>query len=196
LAAKIFSTVPFDYGFLPVGIIHQLYYEQYGRKDGKSVIYLHGGPGGHTTAANTIYFNPAKYRIVLLDQRGAGKSKPLGELRENTSQDLVADLEELHVHLQITAWHMVFGVSWDSMLALLYAQTHPSVVGSLVLRGIFTVRKSERDWNTSRFFPEHYEDFVDHIPEPERGDLPMAYHARLTSKDHETRMAAARAWNR
>jgi proline iminopeptidase len=138
-------TTPFDSGFLPVGKIHQLYYEQYGRKDGKPVIYLHGGPGGHTTVANTIYFNPTHYRIVLLDQRGAGKSKPSGELRENTSQHLVADLEKLRVHLQIPVWHMVFGGSWGSALALLYAQTYPSVVGSLVLRGIFTVRKSELD---------------------------------------------------
>jgi proline iminopeptidase len=189
-------TTPFDSGFLPVGKIHQLYYEQYGRKYGKPVIYLHGGPGGHTTAANTIYFNPAHYRIVLLDQRGAGKSKPSGELRENTSQHLIADLEELRVHLQIPAWHMVFGGSWGSTLALLYAQTHPSVVSSLVLRGIFTVRKSELDWNARPFFPEYYEDFVNYIPEAERDDLPMAYHARLTSEDQATRLAAARAWNR
>ena len=152
----------YDSGILPVGDIHKLHYEQYGKKEGKPVIFLHGGPGGGTSKENTKFFDPAIYRVVLLDQRGAGKSRPVAETRENTTQHLVADIETLREHLDISKWHMVFGGSWGSTLALAYAQTHPSAVGSLVLRGIFCGRKEETDFvngptGAAMLFPEEYD---------------------------------------
>jgi proline iminopeptidase len=152
----------FDDGFLPVGSIHKVYYAQHGNPDGKPVIFLHGGPGGQTSLPSTIFFDPAVYRVVLLDQRGSGKSEPAAELRENTSQHLVSDIEALRTHLGIEKWHMVFGGSWGSTLSLLYAQTHPERVGSLVIRGIFTVRESERMFTrgfdgTAHIYPELWE---------------------------------------
>jgi proline iminopeptidase len=163
------------------------------------VIFLHGGPGGKTSIQSTAFFNPAVYRIVLLDQRGCGKSTPPAELRENTSHDLVSDIETLRKHLQIPKWHMVFGGSWGSTLSLLYAQVHPEAVGSLVLRGIFTVRKSELNWSyqshSSQFFPEQYESFINYLPEDERGDPMPAYLALMMSEDKATRLSAARKWS-
>ena len=145
----------FATGHLPVGSIHKIYYHQYGNPKGKPVIFLHGGPGGRTTPSNTLFFNPEIYHVVLLDQRGSGQSLPVAEIRENTSQHLVSDLEALRTHLGIQKWHMVFGGSWGSTLALLYAQTHPEAVGSLVIRGIFTVRKEEITFPTSSIsFPQ------------------------------------------
>ena len=192
---------PFDSGFLSVGSIHRLHYEQYGRWDGKPVVFLHGGPGGHTSIANTIYFDPTMYRVILFDQRGSGKSEPVAELRENTSQHLVSDIEALREHLRIEKWAMVFGGSWGSTLALLYAETHPDRVSSLVLRGIFTMREEEtsftRGFNGSaRLFPELFEEFVNYLPPEDRGDPYPAYHRLLTSEDYETRLGAARVWNK
>jgi proline iminopeptidase len=192
---------PFDSGFLSVGSIHKIYYAQHGNPSGKPAIFLHGGPGGQTSLSSTIFFDPAVYRVVLLDQRGAGKSEPAAELRENTSQHLVADIEALRSHLGIEKWHTVFGGSWGSTLSLLYAETHPERVGSLVLRGIFTVRESEkyftRGFNgTAHIFPELFEEWVDFLPEEERKDPYQAYLKRLTSEDYETRVKAARAWNK
>jgi proline iminopeptidase len=164
------------------------------------VIFLHGGPGGKTSIKNTTFFDPAIYRVVLLDQRGCGKSTPPADLRENTSHHLVSDVEELRKHLQISKWHMVFGGSWGSTLSLLYAQTHPDAVGSLVLRGIFTVRKSELDWfykgGIGQFFPEQYDEFINYLPEDKRGDSMSAYYALMTSEDPSTRLSAARVWSR
>lgn len=137
-------SAAYDEGFLEVSKIHKLYYAQYGNKTGVPVIFLHGGPGGYTQPSNTAFFDPSHYRVVLLDQRGSGKSEPAAELQENTSQHLVADIETLREHLGVEKWGMVFGGSWGSTLALLYAEMHPARVGSLVLRGIFTVRESER----------------------------------------------------
>lgn len=191
----------YDAGFLSVSDIHRIHYEQYGKQDGKPVVFLHGGPGGSTSKASTVFFDPAVYRVVLFDQRGAGKSLPVAELRENTSQLLVSDIEALRKHLGIDKWHMVFGGSWGSTLALLYAQTHPEAVGSLVLRGIFTVRKSEIAWTRTAdgagaLFPEAYDEFISHLPEPERVDIWAAFYKRLTSEDYITRVKAAQAWNK
>lgn len=151
----------FDGGYLQVSDIHRIHYEQYGQLEGKPVVYLHGGPGGRTSITDTIFFDPNVYRVILFDQRGSGKSLPVAELRENTSQDLVSDIEALREHLRIPKWHMVFGGSWGSTLALLYAQTHPNMVGSLVIRGIFTMRRSELLWTrgfhgAAYIFPEAF----------------------------------------
>lgn len=192
---------PYDSGFLSVSDIHRIHYEQYGNPDGKPVVFLHGGPGGSTSKSSTVFFDPAFYRVVLFDQRGAGKSLPAAELRENTSQHLVSDIESLRKHLSIDRWLMVFGGSWGSTLALLYAQTHPEAVGSLVLRGIFTVRKSEVEWTRTAggagtLFPEAHEEFLGFLPEEERKDPWPSYYKRLTSEDLETRLSASRAWNK
>ncbi|KAJ5570068.1 Proline iminopeptidase [Penicillium hispanicum] len=192
---------PFDEGLLAVGAIHRLHYQQYGKKDGKPVIFLHGGPGGHTSKGNTAYFNPAIYRVVLLDQRGTGKSQPTTELRENTTPALVSDIEALRLHLQIPKWHLIFGGSWGTTLALLYAQAYPTAVGSLILRGIFTTRRAEVDWSrgpvgAANVFPEAWEKFLDYLPEEERGEPVGGYYKRLTSDDHATRVDAAKEWNR
>ncbi|KAF2430792.1 proline iminopeptidase [Tothia fuscella] len=191
-------STAFESGYLSVGEIHTIYYEQYGKEDGKPVIFLHGGPGGKTTPKNASFFDPAIYRVILLDQRGCGKSTPAADLRENTSHHLVSDVEVLRKHLKIEQW-MVFGGSWGSTLSLLYAQMHPQVVESLVLRGIFTVRRSELDWfykgGISQFRPQEYEAFINHLPEDQRDDPMSAYYKLMTSDDADTRLAAARAWS-
>ena len=166
---------------------------------GNTVIFLHGGPGEGTSREHTLFFNPKIYRVILFDQRGAGKSTPHAELRENTAQLLVDDIETLRERFQIPKWHMVFGGSWGSCLGLLYAQTHPGRVGALVLRGICTFRKWELDWfyqtgGAPTLFPEFYENLRDFIPPSEQGDLLAAYHKRLNSPDPASRRAAARQW--
>ena len=192
---------PYDSGFLPVGSIHRIHYEQYGNQNGKPVVFLHGGPGGRATIANTIFFDPAVYRAVLFDQRGSGKSEPVAELRENTSQHLVSDIEALREHLGIEKWAMVFGGSWGSTLSILYAQTHPVEVGSLVVRGIFTMRKEETSFTrgfdgTARIYPELFEEFVNYLPPEDRSDPYSAYHRLLTSVDLQTRLGASKIWNK
>lgn len=190
---------PFDKGMLAVSPLHTLYYEQCGNPQGKPVVFLHGGPGGGLADDYRRFFDPAAYRVVLFDQRGSGKSTPYAELRENTTWDLVADIEKLREHLGIANW-AVFGGSWGSTLALAYAQTHPERVKALVLRGIFLVRKVELDWfyqqgGANAVFPDFFEDFVNFIPEAERGDLMRAYYERLTSADEAVRFEAARRWS-
>jgi proline iminopeptidase len=189
---------PFDRGFLPVSPLHTLYYEQSGNPNGKPVVFLHGGPGGGTNAKCRRFFDPAVYRIVLFDQRGCGKSTPHAELADNTTWDLVADIERVREHLRIDRWQ-VFGGSWGSTLALAYAQTHPDKVTELVLRGIFMLRRWELEWfyqkGCDALYPDAWEAYLDAIPEVERGDLISAYHRRLTSPDAATRVAAARAWS-
>ncbi|KAL6708913.1 hypothetical protein ACN47E_002320 [Coniothyrium glycines] len=189
-----------DEGWLGVDGGHEIYYQQYGRKDGKPAIFLHGGPGGQCSKGNTAFFDPAEYRVVLVDQRGCGKSRPNASMLNNTTWHLVADIETLRSHLAIPKWHLVFGGSWGSTLALAYAQTHPASVGSLVLRGIFAVRDKELAWTngahgTAMLFPDKYEAFVEFLPERERADLLASYHARLMSADASISLPAARAWN-
>ncbi|QEE23999.1 prolyl aminopeptidase [Rhodanobacter glycinis] len=189
---------PYDRGMLKVSELHTLYYEQSGNPDGKPVVFLHGGPGGGTNPKCRRFFDPKVYRIVLFDQRGCGQSTPHAELRENTTWDLVADIERVREHLGIDRWQ-VFGGSWGSTLALAYAQTHPDKVTELVLRGIFMLRRWELEWfyqkGADALYPDAWETFLNAIPEVERGDLMSAYHRRLTSDDPAVRVAAARAWS-
>jgi proline iminopeptidase len=192
------SIEPHRIGRLRVSALHELYFEESGNPRGKPVVFLHGGPGGGTDPRMRRFFDPAAYRIVLFDQRGCGKSTPHAELRENTTWDLVADIERLREELAIDRWQ-VFGGSWGSTLALAYAEKHPDRVTELVLRGIFLVRKKEIDWfyqrGASALFPDAFEHYVAPIPEDERHDLLAAYHRRLTSDDERVRQEAARAWS-
>ena len=187
-------------GWLRVSPLHELWYEESGNPRGKPAVFLHGGPGGGTNPRMRGFFNPRKYRIVLFDQRGCGRSRPHASLVDNTTWHLVADIEALRVHLGIDHW-LVFGGSWGSTLALAYAQTHPQRVSELVLRGIFLLRPWEFRWfyespdGTGALFPDLYEQFVQPIPPEERGDLMHAYYRRLTSDDHEVLLEAARAWS-
>ena len=187
-----------DSGFLPVDGRHRIYYEQCGNPQGKPVVILHGGPGAGCSAKMRRFHDPSRYRIVLFDQRGSGRSTPHADLVDNTTWDLVADIEALREHLGITRWQ-VFGGSWGSTLALAYAQAHPSRVTELVLRGIFMLRRWELEWfyqqGASRLFPDAWSHYLEAIPDVERGDLISAYHRRLTSSYEATRLAAARAWS-
>jgi proline iminopeptidase len=185
-------------GRLAVSGGHELYWEESGNPSGKPAVFLHGGPGGGSEPKQRQFFDPARYRIVLFDQRGCGKSTPHAELTHNTTWDLVADIEALREHLSIERWQ-VFGGSWGSTLALAYAQKHPERVTELVLRGIFLLRRRELEWfyqeGASRLFPDAWDRYLEPIPEAERGDLIAAYHRRLTSEDPSVRQAAARAWS-
>ncbi|MEM9495248.1 MAG: prolyl aminopeptidase [Pseudomonadota bacterium] len=196
---KLFPPIePFDSGFLRVSDLHEIYYEVSGRPDGKPVVVCHGGPGGGSTPSMRRYFDPERYRIVIFDQRGCGRSTPHAELNENTTWDLVADMERLRAHLGIAQWQ-VFGGSWGSTLALAYAQNHPDVVTELVLRGIFTLRRDELLWfyqeGASWIFPEAWQDFIAPIPEAERGDLMGAYYRRLTGENAPEKLTTAKAWS-
>ncbi len=188
----------YDRNHLAVSSLHSLYYEQSGNPHGKPVVFLHGGPGGGSHPRCRQFFDPAIYRIILFDQRGCGRSRPHAELRENTTWDLVADIERLREHLDIDRWQ-VFGGSWGSTLALAYAQTHPGRVSELVLRGIFMLRRSELEWfyqgGCDRLFPDAWESYLAAIPAVERGDLMSAYYRRLTDPDRQIQLAAARAWS-
>jgi len=188
---------PYDTGMLPVSALHTIGYEQSGNPDGKPVVFLHGGPGGGSTPAMRQFFHPQRYRIVIFDQRGCGRSTPAASLEENTTWDLVADIEKLRVHLGIERW-MVFGGSWGSTLALAYAQKHPERVTEMVLRGIFLLRRQELEWfyqrGASAIFPDLWERYWEHIPPAERGDMIAAYHRRLTHADREVRVEAAKRW--
>jgi proline iminopeptidase len=187
-------------GKLKVSALHELYYEESGNPKGKPVVFLHGGPGGGTNPQMRRFFDPERYRIILFDQRGCGRSTPHASLEENTTWDLVADTEKLRELLGIERWQ-VFGGSWGSTLALAYAQKHPERVTELVLRGIFLLRRSELEWfyqssqGAAALFPDLWEHFIAPIPENERGDMMRAYYKRLTSSDSKERNAAARAWS-
>jgi proline iminopeptidase len=189
---------PYRSGTLPVSPLHTLYYEEVGTPQGRPAVFLHGGPGGGIDEDYRRYFDPARWRLVLFDQRGCGRSTPHAELRENTTWDLVADIERLREALGIDRW-VVFGGSWGSTLALAYAEAHPQRCLGLILRGIFLLRRSELLWfyqdGASRLFPEAWDEYLAPIPEVERGDLVSAYHRRLTSDDAQVRMQAARAWS-
>lgn len=190
---------PFSQEMLQVSGLHRIYLEQCGNPDGKPVILLHGGPGGGSTPNMRRFHDPEKYRIILFDQRGCGRSTPHAELRENTTWDLVEDMEKIREHLNIEKWQ-VFGGSWGSTLSLAYAQTHPDRVSELVLRGIFMARKFEIDWlysnGASIVFPDHFEDYQQHIPENERHDMVGAYYKRLTDRNPKVQIEAARRWAR
>jgi proline iminopeptidase len=189
---------PFDGGMLAVDARHTLYYEQCGNPQGQPVVLLHGGPGAGCSAKMRRFHDPRRYRIVLFDQRGSGRSTPHADLVDNTTWDLVADIERLREHLGIDRWQ-VFGGSWGSTLALAYAQRHPQRTTALILRGIFMLRRWELEWfyqeGASRLFPEAWRHYLDAIPAAERGDMIAAFHRRLTSDDQATRLAAARAWS-
>jgi proline iminopeptidase len=189
---------PYRTGRLKVSAIHEIYWEESGNPQGKPVVFVHGGPGGGTDAKQRRFFDPARYRIVLFDQRGCGKSTPHASLEENTTWHLTSDMEALREHLGIERWQ-VFGGSWGSTLALAYAQRSPQQVSELVLRGIFLLRKSEIDWfyqsGCSAIFPDAWEDYVAPIPENEQHDMVRAYYKRLTSDDPKVRQEAARAWS-
>ncbi len=189
---------PFATGRLKVSDMHEVHYEVSGNPRGKPAVVCHGGPGGGTTPSMRRYFNPEKYRIVLFDQRGCGKSTPNAELEGNTTWDLVADMEKLRRHLDIGKWQ-VFGGSWGSTLALAYAETHPDRVAELVLRGIFTLRRAELLWfyqeGASWMFADAWEKYLEPIPPAEHGDLIAAYYRRLTGKDEAEKLKAAKAWS-
>jgi len=188
---------PFEVERLRVSDVHELHVEQSGRPDGQPAVFLHGGPGTGTTPDQRRFFDPETYRIVLFDQRGSGASTPRASLEDNTTWDLVADIEKIRVHLGIDRW-LVFGGSWGSTLALAYAESHPERVSAIVLRGIFLLRPHEIHWfyqqGASFVFPESWERFLAPIPESERGDLLAAYRRRLTGDDPVERARAAEAW--
>jgi proline iminopeptidase len=189
---------PYDSSFLQVSPLNRLYYEQCGNPEGKPVVFLHGGPGAGCNAKSRRFFDPARYRIVLFDQRGCGRSTPHAELTDNTIWHLVADIERLREYLGIARWQ-VFGGSWGSTLALAYAQMHAERVTELVLRGIFMLRRWELEWfyqkGCDALFPDVWEHYLAPLPPAERGDLMSAYHRRLTGADPVMRLEAARAWS-
>lgn len=189
---------PVQIGRLPVSSIHELYYEVSGNMEGKPVVFVHGGPGAGTIPNQRRFFNPKVYKIILFDQRGCGKSTPHAELTDNSTHDLVADMETLRAHLGVDRWQ-VFGGSWGSTLALAYAQAHPERVSELVLRGIFLLRKSEIDWfyqgGAHHIYPDAWEPYWEHIPSSERADMVRAYYQRLTHSDPAVQLAAAKRWS-
>jgi proline iminopeptidase len=189
---------PYHSGMLQVSDLHSIYYEVSGNPNGKPVVFLHGGPGGGTEPRQRCFFDPARYRIILFDQRGCGRSLPHASLVDNTTWDLVADIEKLREHLDVERWQ-VFGGSWGSTLALAYAQKHPERVTEMVMRGIFTFATDEMEWfygsGTKVLFPDAWAAFESAIPPGERYDLVAAYHRRLTGDDRRAREDAARAWS-
>ena len=184
-------------GHLDVGDGHDLYWEQCGNPDGKPVVFLHGGPGAGCSPDHRRQFDPARYNILLFDQRGCGRSTPHASLDANTTWHIVADIERLRTMLGVERW-MVFGGSWGSTLSLAYAQTHPERVTELVLRGIFLFGQAELDWlyleGASKIFPDKWEAFLAPIPEDERCDMVAAYNRRLTGDDRDEQLTAAKAW--
>lgn len=189
---------PYQTGRLAVSDLHEIYYEVSGNPQGKPVVVLHGGPGGGSQPVYRQYFNPDRWRIVMFDQRGCGHSTPHAELRENTTWDLVADIEKLRSLLGIEQW-VVFGGSWGSTLALAYSETHPDRCLGLILRGIFMLRRKELLWfyqeGTSYIFPDAWQAYLEPIPPAERSDMIAAYYRRLTSEDATVRLQAAKAWS-
>lgn len=188
---------PFDQRSIDMGDGHFIYMEQCGNPDGKPVIVLHGGPGGGCSPAMRRYFDPEVFRIILFDQRGCGRSRPNASVEQNTTWDLVADIERIRTLLNIDKW-AVFGGSWGATLALIYAQTHPEAVTNLVLRGVFLATQRELDWfyggGAGKFWPEVWKRFVAPIPEQERDDLITAYHKRLFSGNTQEETRCAQAW--
>lgn len=189
---------PYNHGWLSVGDGHEIYYEESGNPSGKPCLFVHGGPGGGASPAARQFFDPDKYRIVLFDQRGCGRSKPHASIEANTTWHLINDIELIRETLGIDRW-LVFGGSWGSTLSLAYAQSHPERVTELVLRGIFLLRAQELQWfyqhGASELYPDAWQHYLAPIPDAERHDLISAFHSRLTSEDPEVRLSAARAWS-
>ena len=189
---------PYRSGWLRVSPLHEIYWEESGNPKGKPALFVHGGPGAGADPRSRRFFDPKRYRIVVFDQRGCGRSRPHASLEDNTTWHLVADIERLRAFLGIDRW-LVFGGSWGSTLALAYSQAHPRRVSELVLRGIFMLRKWEIDWfyqdGAGALFPDRWENYLAAIPRRERGDLVAAYYRRLTSPNRATRVRAARAWS-
>jgi proline iminopeptidase len=197
--SELFPAIePYETGFLEADG-HRVYWEKVGNPAAIPAVFLHGGPGGGCTPEHRRIFDPARYHALLFDQRGCGRSTPFASLENNTTWDLVADIERLRMLMGAEKW-LVFGGSWGSTLALAYAQTHPERVSRLVLRGIFTLRRSELLWfyqeGASWLFPDKWEGFLAPIPVEERGDLMAAYHKRLTGEDRAAQIEAARAWSK
>ncbi|GAB4226392.1 MAG: prolyl aminopeptidase [Methyloligellaceae bacterium] len=196
---NLFARIePYRTGMLKVSDLHDIYFEECGNPKGKPALMVHGGPGGGSNPTMRRYHDPDAYRIILFDQRGCGRSRPYAELEENTTWDLVADMERLREELEIERWQLLGG-SWGSTLALAYAQTHPERVSELILRGIFTLRRRELEWfyqeGCSWIYPDAFEDYLRPIPEEERGDMIAAYYKRLTGSDRKVQLEAARAWS-
>lgn len=201
MTRKLYPPIePYRTHHLPVDGLHSLHVEECGAPDGLPVVFLHGGPGSGLSNYHRRFFDPARYRIVLFDQRGAGQSTPFAELTDNTTAHLVDDIEAIRTHLGIPRW-VVFGGSWGSTLALAYTQAHPQRTLAIVLRGIFLGRAHELDWfnevdgGAGEVFPERWERFRDFIPEDERDSMLEAYWQRLTGSDEAMRLAAAQAWS-
>ncbi len=196
---KLFPPIePFDSGFLKKGK-HEIYYEQCGNPRGKPAIFLHGGPGGGCGSLSRRFFNPKKYRIILFDQMGCGRSKPHTCLEDNTTWHLIEDIESIRERLDIKKW-LVFGGSWGSTLAIAYAQKHPKNVSQMVLRGIFMLRQKELQWfyqyGASEMYPEAWQGFLKEIPENERYDLIEAYRKIFYGKNKEKQLSAAKSWSK
>lgn len=196
---KMYPVIePFKSHYLKVDSRHTLYVEECGRIDGEPIVFLHGGPGAGCEAHHRRFFDPDKYRIILFDQRGCGRSRPHAELENNTTWDLLADMETIRQHLGIEQWSL-FGGSWGSTLALAYAQTHADRVKGLILRGIFLTREQDIHWfyqqGASRVFPDYWQDFIEPVAEADRSNMVQAYYSLLTSDDYETRAHAAKAWS-
>ncbi len=185
-------------GRLQVSDLHEIYWEESGNPDGVPIVALHGGPGGGSNPDMRRFFNPEKYRIIIFDQRGCGRSSPFSELKENTTWDLVSDMEKLREHLDIEKW-IVFGGSWGSTLSLSYAAKHRSKTLALILRGIFLITHAEIQWfyqkGASNLFPDAYDRYISPIPKSERDDLVSAFYKRLTGDNAEERANAAKAWS-
>ncbi|WP_420560881.1 prolyl aminopeptidase [Tepidicaulis sp.] len=189
---------PYSSGFLNVSDLHTIYYEECGNPKGKPVLIVHGGPGGGCNPTMRRTHDPEAYRIILVDQRGCGRSTPHAELEGNTTWDLVADFEKLREKLGIERWQLCGG-SWGSTLSLAYAETHPERVTEIILRGIFMLRRWELEWfyqqGTDALFPDAWEAYLAPIPAAERGDLMAAYYKRLTGNNEAEKLACARAWS-
>lgn len=191
------KITPYSSGFLSVDDTHNLYWEQSGNPQGVPIVFLHGGPGAGATPAHRRFFDPDHYRIIVFDQRGSGRSTPLGSLENNTLEHLLGDMEALRTHLKLERWHL-FGGSWGSTLALAYAIRHPERCISMILRGIFLLEQYEINWflhGMGNIFPEAWEQFSGFLPEDERGDLLEGYYKRLIGNDEKEQMNAAICWN-
>lgn len=196
---KAFPAIrPYSTQKIAVAEPHQLYVEESGNPQGIPVLFIHGGPGGGTRQSDRCFFDPEKYRIILFDQRGAGQSKPHASLEDNNTYALIADIETIRTTLGVERW-VIFGGSWGSTLGLVYAQTYPRRVMGIILRGIFLCRDEDIQWfyqyGASQVFPDYWQQYLQVIPQAERGDMLKAYYARLTGDNELERMAAAKAWS-